>query len=228
VSVESRPLVLASLRACGPLPNLRSKAASLRSARRWGCHQGRAREGGCGWRRCCASGAAELTETLDIAIGTAKNAPKYLISDKGSQFQEDYQDWCDARGIKPRFGAIGQHGSVAVVERFIRTLKQECVRRIVVPLATEAFERELLTYVGWFNEHRPHRTLAGRTPNEVHEGRAAARELPRIETRQEPKGRRVGATEIQSHARQVTQLRLVIKHFEDRKRLPVIEMDRAA
>ena len=39
-----------------------------------------------------------------------------------------------AKGVKPQFGAVGKHGSIAVVEHFIRTLKDECTRRVVVPL----------------------------------------------------------------------------------------------
>ena len=95
--------------------------------------------------------ALQVTDALDLAIAVDGVTPKYIISDKGSQFQNDYRDWCDARGVKPRFGAIGQHGSIAVVERFIRTIKQECVRRIFIPLATDAFETELLTYARWYS-----------------------------------------------------------------------------
>jgi transposase InsO family protein len=64
---------------------------------------------------------------------TAK--PKYIICDKGSQFWcLAFKRWCRRRGIKPRFGAIGQYGSIAVIERFVRTLKEEGFRRILVPL----------------------------------------------------------------------------------------------
>ena len=45
-----------------------------------------------------------------------------------------FKDWCRSKGIKPRYGAVGKHGSIAVVERAIRTLKNECTRRILLPL----------------------------------------------------------------------------------------------
>jgi hypothetical protein len=51
--------------------------------------------------------------------------------------------WCKRKGIRPRFGAVGKYGSIAVVERFIRTLKDECTRRIVVPLRRCDMRREL-------------------------------------------------------------------------------------
>ena len=44
--------------------------------------------------------------------------PRFAIRCKG------FRDWCQRSGIKPpRYGAIGQHGSIAVVERFILTMK---------------------------------------------------------------------------------------------------------
>jgi len=50
---------------------------------------------------------------------------------------------CKRRGIRPRFAAIGKHGSITVVERFIRSMKSECTRRIVVPFRLNQMRREL-------------------------------------------------------------------------------------
>jgi transposase InsO family protein len=55
--------------------------------------------------------------------------PKYTVSDQGSQFQSEYRRWCARHGVKPRFGAVGRYGSIAVIERFVRTLKSEGLRR---------------------------------------------------------------------------------------------------
>ena len=38
-----------------------------------------------------------------------------------------------AESIRPRYGAVGQPASIAIVERFIRSMKQECTRCILVP-----------------------------------------------------------------------------------------------
>ena len=69
--------------------------------------------------------------------------------------------------ILPRFGAVGRHGSIAVVERFHRTLK-EILRLFTVPEDQAEFEREVRSIVDWYNEHRPHDTLGGTTPNEIY------------------------------------------------------------
>ncbi|OHB71799.1 MAG: hypothetical protein A2V70_01565 [Planctomycetes bacterium RBG_13_63_9] len=51
---------------------------------------------------------------LGRTIATEKIAPRHLICDKGRQFWCDgFKPWCKRRGIKPRFGAVGCHGSIS-------------------------------------------------------------------------------------------------------------------
>ena len=75
-------------------------------------------------------------------------------------------------------GAVGKYGSIAVIERFIRTLKSECTRRIVVPLRRRNMRTELTCHLDWYSEHRPHDALDGRTLNEVYFDRPATSEAP--------------------------------------------------
>jgi putative transposase len=119
---------------------------------------------------------------LGRAIATAGRAPKYIVCDKGSQFWcAGFKDWCKGRGTRPRFGAIGQHGSIAVVERFIRTLKYEGLAGLMIPLRYAAMRAELTRIIGWYNAHRPHTTLLGKTPDEVYFRLFPANRKPRIE-----------------------------------------------
>ncbi len=136
--------------------------------------------------------SGDITDWLDVIIQSIGHGPQCIVTDQGTQFREDYRDWCTARGIEPRFGAIGQHGSIAIVERFILSLKEECTRGIIVPLKLEVFQSELMAYFRWYNEVRPHQSLGGRTPNDVCLGRPSARPSPKFETRpglQKRKGR---------------------------------------
>src|SRR5262245_33472296 len=65
-----------------------------------------------------------------MASTSGFNAPKNLISDRGVQFTWDgFDPGCRSRGIRHRFGAVGKHGSIAIIERLMRTLKSECTRR---------------------------------------------------------------------------------------------------
>ena len=122
---------------------------------------------------------------LGTTIRTARVTPKYLISDKGSQFWPcaGYKAWCKRRGIKPRFGAIGKHGSIAVVERLIKTLKYEGLFWPLISFCQGDMRALIRSTSGWYNEHRPHTSLNGRTPNEVYFRRFPANRKPRIEPR---------------------------------------------
>jgi len=82
---------------------------------------------------------------LGRTIRSAKATPRHLVCDKGPQFSSDgFKAWCRRRGIRPRFGAIGQHGSIAVIERFIRTMKDLLRLQLpLVPLRRERFHREV-------------------------------------------------------------------------------------
>ena len=110
--------------------------------------------------------------------------PKYFVSDKGVQFDSHaFRKWCSDNGVKNRYGAVGRHGSIAVTERFIKSLKYEYLNRIVVPLSQSDMENEVQSYISWYNEYRPHTRHFGKTPNEVYFNRRAANTLPRIEPR---------------------------------------------
>jgi transposase InsO family protein len=50
----------------------------------------------------------EVKTFLGRAASAAWTTPKHLISDHGKQFAaDDFRQWCDRRGIRQRFGAIG-------------------------------------------------------------------------------------------------------------------------
>jgi transposase InsO family protein len=70
-------------------------------------------------------------------------------------------------GARPRYGAVGKYGSIAVVERFIKSMKTEHLCRIMVPLNLDEMRYEAGLYMTWYNEHRPHETLKARPPQEV-------------------------------------------------------------
>ena len=99
-------------------------------------------------------------------------------------------------------------------------MKRECTRRLLVPLSLQAMRRELGLYATWFNTLRPHMALAGKTPREVYEDRAAKRR--RLEPR--PKWPR----QPRSHTTRGDRFGLAVSYIEGRRHLPVIELHRAA
>ena len=168
--------------------------------------------------------AAEVLHVLDAGRRTAGRAPRYIITDRGPQFGEEYETWCRRRGVRPRFGAVGQHGSIAVIERLILTLKGEGLRRIVVPLRRTEMLIELDIFIGWYNVRRPHMGLGGATPNEIYRGLRPARAGPAYEIRPRYPVRR----RERLRRKKGTVVRLVLGHHEGRPHLPVIHLRPAA
>ena len=64
------------------------------------------------------------------AIGKTRASPRSIIADQGTEFGRVFRRWCRRKGIRPRRGPVGEHGSLAIVERFIRSMKSECTGRI--------------------------------------------------------------------------------------------------
>ncbi len=175
--------------------------------------------------------ASEVCKALDRAVKRVGRAPKHMISDQGVQFQGDYRAWCARHGVRPRFGAVGRSGSIAVLERFFLTLKEELLRRILVPLRLETMSFELSRYVAWYNEARPHRSLGGATPCEVYEGAIAAHRKPRFEPRARyPAASPCAAPRARVRGRCGVKLELVVGGFagRDSKLMPTIELRKAA
>ncbi len=112
------------------------------------------------------------------------------------------------RSEQQRMGAGGQYGSIAVVERFMRTLKSECTRQILVPRQRQSMCRAVDLFAIWYNTYRPHQGLAGQTPHEV---RCDAAE-------------KLSLTPNSVHQRRI----LRVSYLEGQRHLPIIELRPAA
>jgi transposase InsO family protein len=174
----------------------------------------------------------QVCSDLDRLAAARKVSPKYTVSDKGSQFDcGHYRDWCGNRKpkIKPRFGAVGKKGSIAVVERFILSLKEECIRYIAVPFAVPALQTELNLYVFWYNHHRPHQALGGRTPFEAYHGLKPANEALRFEPRPDwPLASPCAGPQAPPRRPPGLRLDFEVSFLEGRRHLPIIEVRQAA
>ncbi len=172
----------------------------------------------------------QVRDFLAGTIRDAKARPKYIVCDKGSQFWcQGFKRWCKRRKIRPRFGAIGKHGSIAVIERFIRSLKSEGLRRILIPLNIRRMQQELAAVVGWYNTHRPHTWLGGRTPEERYQRIPAACRRPRFEPRARwPRGSPCASPRAKVRGKPGVCLQLVVEHHAGRRHLPIVTLRRVA
>jgi hypothetical protein len=167
---------------------------------------------------------------LGRVIHSAGSAPKYLISDKGSQFwpAHGYKHWCRKHNIQPRFGALGQHGSIAVLERTIRTIK-ELLRLLIVPTRRTDMRWEIGLLISWYNHHRPHMTLGGKTPDEVYCRLFPANRRPRLEPRARwPRGSPCAKPQVLVAGSRGARFAVEVERLDPEMHLPVVRLRRAA
>ena len=167
---------------------------------------------------------------LGRTIAKVKKGPKYIVCDRGGQFDcPGFRTWCRRKGIKPpRYGAIGKSGSIAVVERVILTIKCLLSCLLLVPYRREAFLRELTEIVAWYNGSRPHTWLGGKTPNEVYFAKFPANRRPRFEPRSRwPRGAPCAKPWALVRGSPGAKLTLDVSFPGNRKHLPVVTLKRA-
>ena len=112
--------------------------------------------------------ANQVLGVLDRAM-RRHGRPRHFVSDQGSQFTAMvFRDTLDALSIGQRFGAIGQYGSIAVIERFWRSFKELLGIRLWPPLSAAHLEARTELALMCYSSLRPHQGLGGATPAEVY------------------------------------------------------------
>ena len=175
--------------------------------------------------------ARDMTTFLGGVRRRIKRWPAHLITDHGVQFTAGaFGVWCRRRGIQQRFGAIGKYGSLAVIERFIKSMKNECTRLLpIVPLARAAFGSELDHYVAWFNAERPHSRFGARMPDEIYFGSFPACRRPRFEPRTRwPRRSPCASPHALVRGQPGAVVELHVTYRAGRKHLPVVSLRRVA
>jgi transposase InsO family protein len=116
------------------------------------------------WIEPSGSMLARLLERASSSFGSAS----VLITDRGSQFtSETFRAAAERLGIDHRFGAVGESGSIAVLERFWKTLKTELRLKSLPPLTKRELDERLALGLFHYAFLRPHQSLDGATPAEA-------------------------------------------------------------
>jgi len=98
-------------------------------------------------------------------------SPKHLITDQEGVFISDaFRELLIPWDVNHRFGAVGKHGSIAVTERVIRTLKYEWLTRVPLIKGLDHLSQLLADFADYYNVWRPHTTLNGAVPELIHAG----------------------------------------------------------
>ena len=174
--------------------------------------------------------SVEIRHVLGQSIARTGRSPRYVVCDKGPQFwNDDFKEWCRRKSVNPRFGAVGKHGSIAVIERFILTLKNGYTRLTLMSSSRNAFFKELQLFVCWYNEHRPHTALEGKTPHEVYCRLFGNNKTVRFEPRSRwPVSSHCASPQAPIQGRPGTRLVLQVTYLAGRKTLPVVKLRVAA
>jgi putative transposase len=107
---------------------------------------------------------------------TRYGSPTWLVTDKDRAFRNKLVSALLRRhGIGRRHGAVGRKGSIAIIERTWRNMKQEYVRRLFPCRRKAALEKRLNRWRRWHHGERPHQSLGQQTPDDVYRGRPSKR-----------------------------------------------------
>ncbi len=140
-------------------------------------------------RRVLAIGVVDREPTGAFALRLLREAvsvagaPRWVGTDRGRQFTSAaFARGLVRRGVRRGFGAVGQSGSIALLERFWRSLKDEYARGLFLCRPVRSIEADVARYARWFNAERPHQGLGDpdtrRGPREA-PTKSAARSGPR-------------------------------------------------
>lgn len=102
-------------------------------------------------------------------VETARNIAPFsfatLQSDHGSEFSKWFTKRITERGMAHRHSRIRTPNDNAHLERFNRTIQDECISRI--PRNLRSWQKEIPEYLRYYNEQRPHMGLDMKTPAEI-------------------------------------------------------------
>jgi len=90
---------------------------------------------------------------------------KILQSDHGAEFSKHFTKNIESDGILHRYTRIRTPTDNGHLERFNRTIQEECLNRI--PKTLQAYQKAIPEYLHFYNTERPHMALHMQTPLQV-------------------------------------------------------------
>lgn len=93
---------------------------------------------------------------------------KVVQSDNGLEFSNYFSDRLEKRGIKIRHTRLGRPNDNAHIERFNRTIQEECTGNYYLESESlKNMDDKILSYIDFYNYHRIHLSISYRTPAEM-------------------------------------------------------------
>jgi transposase InsO family protein len=132
--------------------------------------------------------------------------PRFVITDHGTQFRRQFRAAMKMTGIIPVQARVRAPYLNGKLERAFRTFRVWW-RLVLTGLTQRGIQRRLDHFGAWFNEHRAHSALYGRTPQEAWDGRSLAKPI-----------------HIRARDQLQPQIDVCRRHYRGDPRLPVIEI----
>ena len=101
--------------------------------------------------------ARNFTDAVDGFIRTHRK----LIVDRDTKFTRGFQALLASGGVETIFTPPRSPNCNAYAERFVRSIKEECLRRMIF-FGEASLRRALREYVDHYNAERPHQGLGNR------------------------------------------------------------------
>lgn len=106
--------------------------------------------------------------TVEFLKQARKKSPFSFLTiqtDHGSEFSKWFTKVVEYQGISHRHSRVRTPTDNGHVERFIRTLQDECLHQISRNL--KVWQKEIPEFIHYYNTERPHMGLNYQTPNEI-------------------------------------------------------------
>jgi transposase InsO family protein len=111
----------------------------------------------------------DLSELIEYLIKSGGAAPRFLVTDHGSQFRAQFHQRIETLGVTHVRCQVRTWQLNAKVERVFKDVKA-WVPRSVMPMSTNAVQQRLDAYRDWHNRFRPHTAHGSLTPVEAEQG----------------------------------------------------------
>ncbi len=121
---------------------------------------------------------AQQARNLLMTLGDRQQPFRFLLHDRDSKFSGGFDAVFQSEGIRVIRTPIRAPNANAYAERWVRTLRHECLDRILT-FGRRHLEHVLRVYSIHYNGHRPHRSLALLPPEEKETASAPAADQPR-------------------------------------------------
>ena len=101
--------------------------------------------------------ARNLTDVSDDFLLNSR----YLIMDRDTKYTEDFRGHLDREGVKPVRCPARAPNCNAFAERFVRSIKSECLDRVIL-FGEMSLRRALREYVTHYHNERNHQGVGNR------------------------------------------------------------------